>query len=424
MIEQILKAFNQNNITKYRINEVEAEQLELFFIRRKLDMRRGKKVHKYNVTVYRDFEKDGKKNLGSSEVELSESMKQDELNQKIKDAYFSASFVSNPYYELPSGTKEEFITLESGLSSLTLEEIAKKMTEALFAEDTQKDVFLNSAELFINRETCHIINSEGIDVGYKVNRVNGEFVAQCKEPQDVETYQNFAYDDLDTDALRTKVAETLNLTKARAQAIKAPAAGTYSVLLSGNSVKELISYYISRSGAGMIYPKYSNYQTGMMIQGEQITGEKLNLTLKAREPYSVEGISMKDRVLLEDSVLKTIHGTCRFSYYLNIEPTGNYRRYQMPAGSKSMEELKQGKYLHVINFSDFQMDSFTGHFGGEIRLAFLSDGTTITPVTGGSISGNILEAQKELVFSKELQKEKGFEGPYAVLLKDIKVAGC
>ena len=56
------------------------------------------------------------------------------LNQKIKDAYFSASFVSNPYYELPSGTKEEFITLESGLSSLTLEEIAKKMTEALFAE--------------------------------------------------------------------------------------------------------------------------------------------------------------------------------------------------------------------------------------------------------------------------------------------------
>ena len=65
MIEQILKAFNQNNITKYRINEVEAEQLELFFIRRKLDMRRGKKVHKYNVTVYRDFEKDGKKNCRS-----------------------------------------------------------------------------------------------------------------------------------------------------------------------------------------------------------------------------------------------------------------------------------------------------------------------------------------------------------------------
>lgn len=424
MIEQILSAFNQNHITKYRINEVETEQLELFFIRRKLDMRRGKKVHKYNVTVYREFEQEGKRKLGSSEITLSQTMTPEEINQKIKDASFSASFVSNPYYELPTGTKQEPVLMQSQLSAMKLEEIAKEMTEALFAEDTQKEVFLNSAELFIGRETCHIINSEGIDVGYTKTSVRGEFVAQCKEPQDVETYQDFVYDDLDIDALRKKVAETLNLTKARAKAVKAPAAGTYSVLLSGNSVLEFISYYISRSRAEMIYPKYSNYQVGTMVQGEEVTGEKLNLVLKEREPYSYEGIPMKDRKLLENGILKTIHGSSRFSYYLNIEPTGNYGRYEMPAGSKSLEELKQGSYLHVVNFSDFQMDSFTGHFGGEIRLAFLSDGTTVTPVTGGSINGNILEVQKELIFSKELQKEKGFEGPYAVLLKGVQVAGC
>ncbi len=35
----------------------------------------------------------------------------------------------------------------------------------------------------------------------KKSSVNGEFVVQCITPQDVEQYQEFAYDDLDTEAL-------------------------------------------------------------------------------------------------------------------------------------------------------------------------------------------------------------------------------
>ena len=96
----------------------------------------------------------------------------------------------------------------------------------------------------------------------------------------------------------------------------------------------------------------------------------------------------------------------------------------MPEGSVSLEEMERSPYLEVVNFSDFQMDSFTGHFGGEIRLAFLYDGEKRIPVTGGSINGNILEAQKNLVFSKEMQVEKDFEGPVAVCMEQINVAGA
>ena len=40
-----------------------------------------------------------------------------------------------------------------------------------------------------------------------------------------------------------------------------------------------------------------------------------------------------------------------------------------------------------------------------------------------SINGSILDAQKNLVFSRETQVEKNFQGPAAVCLEGVNVAG-
>ena len=47
----------------------------------------------------------------------------------------------------------------------------------------------------------------------------------------------------------------------------------------------------------------------------------------------------------------------------------------------------------------------------------------MTPVTGGSINGSILESQKDIVFSTDRYAEIGYDGPYAILLKNVAVAG-
>lgn len=424
MLHKILSALKLNNVSVYLINENRNETVELFFIKKRLDMRRQKDVHHYNVTVYHDFDKDGIKMRGSSSAGIYSQMTEEEVNDTIKKAYFAASFVCNPFYELPAGKKEELVKMDSSLSINTLAENAGKMAEALFSEDIMEDTFLNSAELFTEKTTCHIINSSGIDVSYEKYTVKGEFVVQCISPQDVETYQDFSYDELDTEALKEKVKQTLEMTKARAQAKSAPSAGEYTVLLSGRYVKDIFDYYIDRSSASMIYPKYSGYQVGNQVQGDNSSGELITITLIAKEPYSKEGIPMVNRPLLKDGVLQTIHGDSRFSYYLSTEPTGIYQNFSVPSGLKSFSEMKTGKYLHVVNFSDFQMDTFSGHFAGEIRLAFLCDGHSVIPVTGGSINGSLLEAQKNLIFSKELQIEKGYEGPYAVKFENVNVAGA
>lgn len=132
---------------------------------------------------------------------------------------------------------------------------------------------------------------------------------------------------------------------------------------------------------------------------------------------------MKDREMIKDGRLLMIHGGNRFAQYLGIEPTGDFGGFRVPAGQVSLAEMKAQPYLEIVNFSDFQMNDYTGHFGGEIRLAFFYDGEKVVPVTGGSVNGNIFEAQKTLVFSREMQVEKNFEGPKAVCMDKVSVAG-
>lgn len=423
MTERILSALKKCGIADYQIVLTQEESAELFFIKKELDMQRCKKVRTANVSVYRVFEEGGKRYRGVASVRVQDSQTLPELEKLFADAFYAAGFVKNIYYDLYAGVKEELVEVESSLSGKTLAQMAQGFAQALFAEDVQEEVFLNSAEIFAYCYTTHIINSCGVDVAYRKNRVQGEFVVQCVDGQDVETYQDFMYNDWNTDALREKVRNTMELTRARAKATTAPAAGEYRLILSGGYVNEFFSYYVDRAASSMIYPKYSSFSVGCDVQGGEAGKDRVNLTMKATVPFSDEGIPMRDRELVKDGKLQMIHGGNRFAQYLGIEPTGIFGGYRVPAGGVSLEQMKSQPYLEVVNFSDFQMDSFTGHFGGEIRLAFLYDGEKVIPVTGGSVNGNIFEAQKNLVFSKELQVEKNFEGPKAVAMDGVSVAG-
>ena len=250
-------------------------------------------------------------------------------------------------------------------------------------------------------------------------------MAQCKEPQDVETYKDFQYYDLDCESLKSLVRKTLEYTLERAKATQAPKAGKYRVIISDHYVCSVFCYYMGRAQAPYIYAGYSTFEVGQNVQavnaeGESadIQGDKVSMTLVPTEPMSDEGIWQQERELLDEGVLKTYHGGLRFSRYLGIEPTGYFGCIKVAPGSMSVEDMKKEPYLWVVNFSDFMLDDFTGHFGGEIRLAFLFDGEKVTPVTGGSINGSIIDSQ-----TKEIQKSANFVGPYAMCFEDISVAG-
>lgn len=227
-------------------------------------------------------------------------------------------------------------------------------------------------KFFVNKYQVAICNSEGVDVSYEKMKVNGEFVVQCLAPQDVEQYQDFSYADFDTEALTAQAKEALDMVRARARATEAPEKGSYTVIISGKEMRDLMELYTMRAMTNMIYPGYSNYKKGTKVQGEKVSGEKLNLTLKATTPYSEEGIPMKDMVLVQDGELQAIYGGVRFSRYMGVEPTGTYEAVKVDNGTVSFADMKKQPYLHVVAFLDFH-GQLQRLFRGEIRL-YLYDG--------------------------------------------------
>ena len=403
-------------IGEWIVSQTLTESSEYFFVKKQLDTRRSKKTEKCRVTVFRS-EEDKK---GSTTVVLTPGMTSSEIRKKLEDAYYAASFALNPGFELPDPARSR---KKPGESAELLGGAEKKMISALFAADRGKKAFINSAEIFFERVGHRIVSSRGTDVSWTSGRITGEFVVQCKEPEDVELYCDFEYDSADADALRAKVSEALATVSDRARAQKILKSGVYDVILCGDQLPEVLSYYAERSGSWMIYPGYSDWKTGDRVQ-KTGKGEKLDLTLLATEPFSDEGVPMKDRPLLRRGVLKTIHGNNRFARYLGVEPTGVYEKLGCSnRGKMSFAELKDRPCLVTASFSAFQADSYTGNFGGEIRLAYLVEGGKVTPVTGGSINGRLPECEDALVFSTDRYRTAFYDGPYALLVKGVNVAG-
>ncbi|MDE6899922.1 MAG: hypothetical protein K2P15_02490 [Oscillospiraceae bacterium] len=421
MLERIRNALGRCGISLWRINETVEETAELFFVGRELDTRRVKNVQKYEVTVFRDVEA----GRGFTAVQLIASMEDGEIERELRDAYYAAQFAANPSYELTDPVQAPLRAKAGELAQAPLAQSAGRMVRALFAPDTREDAFVNSAELFAVRKRVHILSSEGTDVAYTDANVNGEFVVQCREPEDVEIHNTYSYNELDEKALSDKVEEALTFVRDRARAQRVLRSGRYDLVLSGNAVAEVLSYYTARSSASAVYARYSTWQRGEDVQGAEGDGARLDLTLRSTVPYSEEGIPMADLPLLRAGRLEAYHGPNRFCRYLGVKPTGYYRRLSCTNGTVSFEELKKGPCLWAVTFSDFQMDAMSGHFGGELRLAYLieADGT-VTPVTGGSVNGSILEAQRSLTFSKDRYVTASYEGPYAVRLKGVSIAGA
>jgi len=421
-LAKIKNALAKIGVAEWRINDTETESVESFFVKKELDTRRAKKVEKFQVTVFCKEEKDGTMKKGTTSLTLTPETDNATLMEKLTEAFKASKYVLNPDYPSPKAVKGK--KQDNALAESTLNNCEEKMVKALFAEDNNDKAFLNSAELFVEKRKKTILSSEGTKVVFYTGKVKGEFVVQCKEPEDVEMHNIFEYDFADETSLREKVKKALAFVADRARAEKILKTGNYSVILCGEQLPTVMEYYLERSHASMIYPHYSEWKVGDQVQKAK-KGEKLQLTLTATEPYSAEGIVMKDRILVKNGTLKCLHGANRFSSYVGATPTGDYEKFTCNnEGTMTLEEMKkQGPCLMTVVYSDFQMDAFTGHFGGEIRLAYLIDGDKIVPVTGGSINGVLPDCEGNMIFSKERYNTSSYDGPYAMLVESIPVAG-
>ena len=172
----------------------------------------------------------------------------------------------------------------------------------------------------------------------------------------------------------------------RALAVQAEELKGINIILNTEAVKEMMSFYVTQSSAKAVYEEISRAEAGERFQGNDVTGDLINIKLNPNMINSSESAPYD-----EDGLLTKLHGSLRFTSYLGLKPTGIIHNLEVQGGEKSYEDFKKEPYVEIITFSDFQMNPMTGDFGGEIRLARYFDGQKIISVTGASLSANLFK---------------------------------
>lgn len=112
----------------------------------------------------------------------------------------------------------------------------------------------------------------------------------------------------------------------------------------------------------------------------------------------------------------------KYAHYLSMPALGSHPPFELAGGESDKAALAKENHLEACAFSDFYMDPTTGNFGGEIRLAYLVKDGKRSPVTGGSITGNIMENRGIIRFSSELSDYNSCSAPETCLVPKVRIA--
>ena len=425
LIKQHLSAME--GLAGWRIVETSKNSTELYFIKKTLDMPRHVNTKQFSVTLYVNLTKEGEAYLGESVAMIYPTMDTAEVEAVLKDCYLAASYVFNKPYSLPD--KE----LSQGAIALPQFEFdVKGLVEGIFENDVEEEGGLSASELFLNLKNIRIITSEGIDVGYSKQSAMTELVTYWKDQQDgVELFDNLYFGQVKKEQLSARVKEMLDETKARSVAEPMKDMEGVPVVLCGANVADFFKFFVTKANAQMVFEGISNYSIGHEIQGADSTGDLLSITClpflensSQSAPVDMDGVALKPLTIIEDGKVKNIHGAHRYTQYLGLETTGRLPNLSVGLGTVDLSEIKKSPHILMKTFSDFMTSPMTGDFGGELRLAIYFDGEKYTPVTGGTITANIMDVMKTIRFSNEKLAVDTYEGPSAIIFDSLKVYGA
>lgn len=435
MIELLKNLLAQNkDIRNWRIIKREIQSQELFLIRKNVDMNRAKSVTYFDLTIYVDVLEGESKYMGQFTSKLSASMSRDEIEKQIADTLFAASFTKNRLFELykPNSQADDAGFKKEGFTKNEYEEWLPTIKEAVYLYDMEINGGINSCEIFTNHINKQIVTSNGVDATFEYFTVDLEVITDWKENgEDIELFDLTSFSNFNKSELSLKVKDMIMESKERVFAKKSPQLENINGILSSSAVKDFFEYFMVKSNAQNIYEKVSDYTVGYKIQESDSKCDKLTISLQPDMenssksfPFDNDGVPLKEHLLIENGELKMIHGSHQYTSYLSSPTTGTIHNMKVNCGTTWVDEMKKEPYYEMMSFSAFQMDSLTGDFGGEMRLAKYFDGKNMEYVTGGTLSINIKDIMNSIVFSKESVQYDSYIGPKYILFKNIPITGA
>lgn len=418
-IIKILKEFNE--ITNYKITEVQTTSYETFFVHKQLETVRATQTTDKSVTIY--VEHDGK--LGDSVFSVYASTTEEELRQKVALAVQKAQLVNNQNYTLPSAEKLDS-NIYSNMSEYEPKELAHLIAQACFDANTEQKGSLNALEIFINKVRVHIVNGNGLDKCEQKYNCMVEAIPTWTDGESVELYECYNFSTFDYNEVKREIAGKMQEVKDRYYATKPAVNPNCTVILNAPEIANLLWEITGELGFGSVYSHSNAFKRGDNLQ----KGDCDKLTVKLcgkiegshrNSLFDGDGVTLVDTVVIQDGIAVNYHGSNRFGQYLGEKITGVLPCMEVCAGTVSESDIQREPYFECVSMSGLQVDIYNDYIGGEVRLAYYFDGNKKVALTGISISGKLSDALATLKLSNKIVTNNDYRGPHKALLKNIAV---
>ncbi len=406
-------------ISDYELSIVQKDSRELFYVLDHLEINRAVKIEDITVKVYVSDQK----KTGVSTVIVTAADDEKSLNVKLKKAVTKAKAAGNEYYPLP----EKTVNLKTKPSAKRdLNMIAVKAAKAVFKADHYRNGWINSTEIFVSELHREFLNSKGIDHQSEEFRIEIECIPTwSNKKEEYELYKFYESGKIDYRKITEEIDEILNMAKARSKAltlkdIELPK--DLKVLVKGDMRDEIVWNLASDLSYANVYMKQNHYQ-----KGDVLSENPFDLTMRAQvagcsrsRRFDDHGVVLSSRKLIDKGIVRNSYGDIRFGYYLKEKKISGRLPVCVVKGEGT--PYRKGPHLVIENFSAPQLESDSGYWGGEVRLARYFDGKKYIPLTGFSIAGEIYEDLKHVEFSKEQDSSPSYQGPKYLIFKGVKIS--
>ena len=424
-VERIIELLRASGADAWEVTDTQKQGWEFYFIRRRLDQNRVQLVEHLRVKVYRALE--GGKYLGSADGEIALTATEDEARQEIEALLGRAAYVKNPFYTL---NRPSDAASASGEPEPDPAAIAADFIAAVRSVPETHDAFINSCELFVSALRRRFVNSEGVDVTCVYPSSMAEVVVNARrEDREIELYRLYKSGGCDREGLTRDIAEAMRFGRDRLAAMPTPSLGRVPVVFSTDAALEIYGWFAARMNAAFKVYGYSDWEAGKPV-ADELRGDRVTLTAVPALPnsslnaaYDDEGAPVREVVMIEDGVARRFLGSRQFSQYLNLEASFRPGNLVFSGGKHDADELRQGRFLEVVEFSDFQVNKVNGDLAGEIRLGYWHDGETVKAVWGGSVSGTMEDFVRTMRFSRQSRQYDRRVIPAVTRLEDVTVTG-
>lgn len=374
-----------------------------------------------DLTVYRDIE--GRR--GKASFTLSGEGTDRET---VQAALTAAGLALNPPYRLPAGPAA-FPSVILGDRELPERDALVEWGSRIQASLKRAGTTPSHLELFASRHEWSLLASNGRRHDWLADEVVTDLVVAAGTGEEATEFRVMRRGRSLADLLPETVLEDAVRTVRDRQGAKIPPTGRMAVVLPSSELAVLLEALLLHTEGRAVYTKMVQRTIGDNLI--PAAGDPVSVTLNPLRPKAARSaptdastVPSAPLQVLEAGVIRHLHADPQYAAYLGVEPTGPAGTLELMPGDRSGADFfSDGPVLEVVAFSANMPDPLSGNFACEIKMGYLHQNGTRTPVAQGSVTGNIFEALANCRLSKETAEDAGYFGPARIRFATLQVAG-